>query len=1052
MFQRIDKKRSFPEMEKEILRFWEDQKVFEQSLKKTEGQEPFSFYDGPPFATGLPHYGHLLAGTLKDIVPRYWTMRNRFVERRFGWDCHGLPIEKLVQDDLNLKGTPEIIKAGIDKFNETCRSSVLKYADAWRATVTRMGRFVDFDNDYKTMDRTFMESVWWVFKEIWKQGRVYKAHRVMPYSWALTTPLSNFEANSNYKVVQDPSITIRFRVQGKENEYLLAWTTTPWTLPSNLALCVGPDVDYVKVLDKSQKVFYTLAEARLSSIYKKTDDYEIIGKFKGKQLYNTQYEPLFPYFKDHENSFRVLIDDFVSTEDGTGIVHMAPAYGEDDYRICKKEGIVLVDPLDIEANFTDAVPDFSGQHCKAADKAIIQKLKSEGKLIHQATIMHSYPFCDRSDTPLIYRAIEAWYIRVEDLRDELSANNEKIRWVPEYVGSKRFGNWLKEAKDWNISRNRFWGSCIPLWICPDCGHVECIGSIDDLRKLSGKEITDLHKHNIDNIFFSCTSSSKCGGIMKRTPEVFDCWFESGAMPYGQQHYPFDNKERFEKGFPADFIAEGLDQTRGWFYTLLVLSTILFKKPAFKNVIVNGLILAEDGKKMSKRLKNYPAPEFVMENYGADSLRMYLINSPVVRAEDLKFSENGIKEILKSVIIPLWNSYNFFVEYAVTDGWNPSRHFRKSANELDRWILSVMQSLIKEVNIQMESYNLYKVVPAVVDFIEDLTNWYIRRSRTRFWADAKEDWKVKEECHSTLYEVLVVFSKIIAPILPFASEDIYRNLVANIDKNAACSVHLCDYPIVDELRIDVALEERMALVRTIVGLGNSLRGKQNIRLRQPLESITVIAGKREQDISRPYDFLIMEELNVKSVIWIENDSGLVKLSIKPNYRLLGKKFGAKMKEAAEIISALSINDINCIERGECVAVMGETISGEEVVIERISATGAALETKRGITVGLDTKISEALYLEGLAQEVKNRINTMRKEALFDKEDRITVSWSSQQTNSDIRKAINDFSAMVMAETLAVSINEVEQMVGAETEKEWDIENGKIRFFLSRVTKK
>ncbi|MBL8026118.1 MAG: isoleucine--tRNA ligase, partial [Fibrobacteres bacterium] len=749
MFRRIDKKMTFPEMERTILSLWEKEKVFEASLEKTKKNKPFSFYDGPPFATGLPHYGHLLAGTLKDIVPRYWTMRGRYVERRFGWDCHGLPIEKLVQDELNLKGTPEILKAGIDKFNETCRSSVLKYADAWRTTVTRMGRFVDFDNDYKTMDRPFMESVWWVFKEIWKKGRVYKAHRVMPYSWALTTPLSNFEANSNYKDVQDPSITIRFKVAGKSDEYLLAWTTTPWTLPGNLALCTGPDIDYVKVKDKAQNVYYTLAEARLSAVYKKADDYELVEKFKGSALKNTVYEPLFPYFKDHPNAFRVLNDAFVSTEDGTGIVHMAPAYGEDDYRICKAEGIDIVDPLDIEAKFTSAVPEYEGQHCKAADKAIMQRLKSEGKLIHQSTIVHSYPYCDRSDTPLIYRAIEAWYVRVEDMRDELVANNEKIHWVPEYVGSKRFGNWLKDAKDWNISRNRFWGSCIPLWICPDCGHIECMGSIEELEKLSGKKVTDLHKHNIDPITFSCTAKG-CKGTMKRTPEVFDCWFESGAMPYGQQHYPFENKEQFELGFPADFIAEGLDQTRGWFYTLLVLSTILFKKPAFKNVIVNGLILAEDGKKMSKRLKNYPAPEYVMENYGADSLRMYLINSPVVRAEDLKFSEAGIKEILKSVMIPFWNAYNFFVEYAITDNWNPEKDHITSCNELDRWILSVQQSLIKEVNIQMESYNLYKVVPAVVDFVEDLTNWYIRRSRGRFWSDAKGDWKAKQECHSTLY--------------------------------------------------------------------------------------------------------------------------------------------------------------------------------------------------------------------------------------------------------------------------------------------------------------
>lgn len=1008
-------------MEKAVLKFWEEHKTFEKSLAATKDKKPFVFYDGPPFATGLPHYGHLLPGTIKDIIPRYWTMRGRYVERRFGWDCHGLPIEKLAQDELNLKGTPDILARGVGVFNEQCRSMVMKYVDAWRSTVLRSGRWVDFDNNYKTMDRTFMESVWWVFKQIYDKGRVYKAYRVMPYSWALTTPLSNFEANANYKDVQDPSITIRFKLKGKGNEFLLAWTTTPWTLPGNLGVCAGPEIDYVKVRDKKEDVLYYMAEARLAAYYKNAEDYEVVERMKGKALYGLAYEPLFPYFKDRANAFRVLNDVFVTTEDGTGLVHMAPAYGEDDYRVCTAEKIEIADPLDAEARFTNAAPDYAGVHCKEADKAIIRRLKEEGKLVHQSTLVHSYPFCDRSDTPLIYRAINAWYIRIEDLRDALSRNNDQIHWVPDYVGEKRFGNWLKEAKDWNFSRNRFWGSCIPIWECGTCGRFHCIGSVAELEGLSGRKVDDLHKHNIDPVTFPCVKDG-CKGVMKRIPEVFDCWFESGAMPYGQCHYPFENKDRFDAGFPADFISEGLDQTRGWFYTLLVLSTILFDKPAFRNIVVNGLILAEDGKKMSKRLKNYPAPEYVMETYGADALRMYLIDSPVVRAEEMKFSETGIKEILKSVIIPLWNAYNFFVEYAVTDQWDPEKDFvEKSANELDRWILSVLQSLIQEVNREMEGYNLYKVVPRVVDFIEDLTNWYIRRSRGRFWAAASENPAAKKECHSTLYTVLLTFSRVLAPILPFISEEMYRNLAAGKLKDAAESVHLCGYPMVDARLIDPGLEERMRLVRAVVGAGNSLRAKNNLKHRQPLASVTVVMGDREQAMVRPYARLIEDELNVKAVAWVGNEDEVVTLCVKPNFRTLGRKFGKEMKEAVKEVCGLPVSAVRELEKGGRVMVRGVELSIEDVVVERQPRAGTALESGGGVTVGLNMEITEDLLLEGYALEFKNRVNTFRKESGLDKEDRIDLRYSTD--SGRVRTAVGDrFRDFLMAETLAVSLAE------------------------------
>ena len=1047
MFKRLDKERTFPEIEKAVLEFWTKNRTFEKSLEQTKDSPPFVFYDGPPFATGLPHYGHLLPGTIKDIIPRYWTMRGRYVERRFGWDCHGLPIEKLAQDELGLKGTPDILSRGVGVFNEQCRSMVMKYVDAWRDTVSRSGRWVDFDNNYKTMDKTFMESVWWVFRQIYDKGRVYRAHRVMPYSWALTTPLSNFEANANYKDVQDPSITVRFKVRGKADEFLLCWTTTPWTLPANLAICAGPTIDYVKVRDKKENVRYTLAEARLSAIYKNAGDYEIVERFKGDKLYGLLYEPLFPYFKDRANAFRVLNDAFVTTEDGTGLVHMAPAYGEDDYRICTLEHIEIADPLDAEANFTAAVPDFIGVHCKAADKGIIRKLKEEGKLVHQSTVVHSYPFCDRSDTPLIYRAINAWYIRIEDLREALARNNSRIHWVPEYVGEKRFGNWLKEAKDWNFSRNRFWGSCIPIWECPECGQLHCVGSIAELEGLSGKKVEDLHKHHIDPITFPCTEKG-CRGVMKRIPEVFDCWFESGAMPYGQSHYPFEKKEAFDASFPADFIAESLDQTRGWFYTLLVLSTILFDKPAIKNIVVSGLILAEDGKKMSKRLKNYPAPEYVMETYGSDALRMYLIDSPVVRAEEMKFSENGIKEILKSVIIPLWNAYNFFVEYAFTDKWDPDRDFTaRSGNELDRWILSALQSLIREVNVQMESYNLYKVVPLVVDFIEDLTNWYIRRSRERFWAPAGEDPAGKKECHSTLYTVLLTFSKVLAPILPFISEEMYQNLVSDKGKAAAESVHLCAYPVADESLIDRELEERMRLTRTVVGAGNSLRARHNIKLRQPLSGITVVMGKQEQAMVKPNAHLIEDELNIKKIVWVENEDEVVTLKIKPNYRTLGKKYGKDMKEAVRDIGALPAEAVRKLEAGGKVSLRGQEVSLEDVVVERLPREGTALESKAGVTVGLDTAITEELLQEGYALEFKNRVNHFRKETGLDKEDRIEVFYAtdSGRLKSVLADRFRDFlKGEILAVSLAEGIPE-----GLKSRKESEVYGERVTIAIQKV---
>ncbi|MBP5320608.1 MAG: isoleucine--tRNA ligase, partial [Kiritimatiellae bacterium] len=673
MFEPVSNKTDFPKMERDVLAFWEADGTFQKSLERNRGKRDFVFFDGPPFATGLPHYGHLLAGTIKDIVPRYQTMRGFHVERRFGWDCHGLPIEALAQDALGVNGAAEIKQLGVDRFNEQCRSMVLKYVNEWRRTVTRMGRWVDFDNDYKTMNPAYMETIWWVFKQLWDQGRVYRSHRIMPYSWKLSTPLSNFEAGSNYKDVQDPTVTVRAKVLSGADPawgetYLLIWTTTPWTLPENLMICAGAEIDYCVVRDAADGVNFVIARDRLSAYYKKPDQYQVVAELKGADLKGWSYEPIFPYFAHlaAEGAFHVLNDNYVTTADGTGLVHIAPAYGEDDFRVCREAGMMaFADPLDASCAFTDALPEYAGRFCKDCDKDIIKRLKAEGKLVHQSTIVHSYPFCDRTDTPLIYRAIDAWYVRVEDLHERLAKNNDTVHWMPAYVGDKRFGNWIRDARDWNISRNRFWGSCIPVWINEaDPDDMICVGSVAELEALSGQKVTDLHKHYVDQILIH-----KDGKTYRRTPEVLDCWFESGSMPYAQQHYPFERKDEVASFFPADFIAEGLDQTRGWFYTLMILGTCLFDRSPYKNVVVNGLVLAEDGKKMSKRLKNYPDPTHILDAYGADALRLYMIYSPVVRAENLRFSEAGVKQILRDLLIPWWNAYSFFVTYANVDGFH-----------------------------------------------------------------------------------------------------------------------------------------------------------------------------------------------------------------------------------------------------------------------------------------------------------------------------------------------------------------------------------------------
>ncbi|MBP7460844.1 MAG: isoleucine--tRNA ligase [Candidatus Delongbacteria bacterium] len=1013
MFTETRNKIDFSEIETKILAFWDEQAIFKKSLDLRDIQNEFVFYDGPPFATGLPHYGHLLAGTLKDIIPRYQTMKGNYVERRFGWDCHGLPVEYEMEKELNLSGKKQIEDYGISKFNESCRGIVLRYTSEWEKTVHRMGRWVDFQHDYKTMDTSYMESIWWVFKEMWDKELIYEGYKVLPFCPRCSTPLSNFETNQGYRETVDPAITVRFKLEDQPATYILAWTTTPWTLPSNLALAVGKDITYIKVRDHDE--IYIIAQERIPAYYRKAEEYEIIETLKGSELVGLRYEPLLPYFASQsaQGAFRVIAADFVSTEDGTGIVHIAPAFGEDDFNVCRENGIPLVAPIDDEGRFTAEVGDYQGMAVKEADPLIIRRLKEERKLVKREQITHNYPHCWRCDTPLIYKAISTWFVRIDRIKEQMLASNRQINWVPAHLKEGRFGKWLENARDWAISRNRYWGATIPVWRC-SCGQLKAFGSIKELEEAGGIRLTDLHKHVVDEVVVPCPV---CGKTMKRIPEVFDCWFESGSMPYAQNHYPFKNKEKFERHFPADFIAEGLDQTRGWFYTLVVISSALFQKPAFKNVIVNGLILAEDGKKMSKRLRNYPEPEFIINRYGADALRLYLVSSPVVRAEDLRFTEEGVKEILRTILIPFWNCYAFLATYAGIDHWVPDPNYSRSPHQLDRWIISVLNKLIDDVNQSMDQYDLQKTVSSLLDFIDLLTNWYIRRSRRRFWKSEND--QDKNDAYHTLYTVLLKLSQLMAPFVPFISEAIYLNLKTDAMPE---SIHLTDFPSADLQARDYPLENQMALVQKAVSMGRSLRIKHNLKIRQPLAGIHLVTRVNdEREILNQMTDLIKEELNVKSIIFDENESALVSFSAKANFKTLGPRYGQLMKIISTEIAALSEDKIEQVLMGHPISLTidGQTISigSDEMIVARQEKADLVIENEGTLTVALDSHLTPDLIQEGLVRELVHQIQNHRKDEQLDVTDRIRIVGHA---TPDLQQAILNYRDYLQAEVLASQI--------------------------------
>ena len=1009
-----------PKQEEDVLRLWSEKKIFEKSLEQTAKGPAFSFYDGPPFATGLPHYGHILAGVIKDIIPRYWTMKGHHVPRRFGWDCHGIPVEFEINKSLKIDSRQQVLEMGVDKYNAACRSIVDRYAHEWKKTVTRVGRWVDMENAYFTMDIEFMQSVWWVFQEMYKKGLIYEGYKVVPYSVGISTPLSNFEANLNYKQVQDPAITVSFPVIGQEKVFFLAWTTTPWTLPSNLGLAVGRDLDYVKVRETATGNTYILAEALYKNSFKEAD-IEVLESLKGSALLGLQYTPLFSYFekKRSEGAFKVIHSDHVTVESGTGIVHMAPAFGEEDYFACQKEKMPIVNPVDDDGLFTAEVTAYQGRKVKDADKDIIADLKKAGRLFKQDTLVHSYPFCYRSETPLIYRAVSSWFVAVEKIKDQIVAANKTTHWVPEHLRDGRFGNWLENARDWAISRNRFWGTPLPIWRNKE-GEIICVGSRDELEKLSGQKIDDLHIDRIDSV----TIPSPTGkSPLKRVEGVLDCWFESGSMPYAK----YDSAPPLK--FPADFIAEGLDQTRGWFYTLMVIGAALFKKAPFKNVVVNGLILAEDGKKMSKRLQNYPDPMEVLGKHGADALRLYLIDSPVVKAQELRFAEVGVKDVVRKILLRWWNSYSFFVSYANVDDFRPRGDAASSPNILDQWVISRLHTLIENTEKEMNEYRLYNVVPGLLQFIEDLTNTYIRFNRSHFWQEGMpED---KRLAYETLYEVLIQLSRLMAPFAPFLAETTYQNL-SQVNASRKESVHLEEFPKANLKLKRPELENAVRVMEALVLLGRNQREKISIKSKIPLKSMTII--HRDPSVLenlKKFEPYFKDELNIQVIKYDSNEDEHIQIRAKANFPALGPRLGPKMKSVAAGIGKLALKDLLALETGGSVIIEGESVTLADMEILRApKGTNPNIATHQLVSIDLDPTVTEEQLREGLAREVVRKIQAARKSADFILDDKISLELFCV---SPLKDAVLVHQSMIQSETLATRFTFTENPKGTYTEE-------------------
>ena len=1039
MYKKVSTDMNFVDREKETEKFWEDNHIFEKSMEDREGCPQYMFYDGPPTANGKPHIGHVLTRVIKDMIPRYRTMKGYEVPRKAGWDTHGLPVELEVEKALGLDGKDQIEKYGVEPFIKKCKESVWKYKGMWEDFSNTVGFWADMDDPYVTYHNTFIESEWWALKKIWDKGLLYKGFKIVPYCPRCGTPLSAQEVAQGYKDVKERSAIVRFKVK-VEDAYILAWTTTPWTLPSNIALCVNPEEDYAKVKAADGYTYY-MAVALLDTVLGKLGDeengvkaYEVLETYKGQDLEYKEYEPLYQCAydcaaKQNKKAFYVTCDTYVTLTDGTGVVHIAPAFGEDDAKVGRKYDMPFVQLVDEKGEMGKTTP-FAGLFVKKADPEVLKDLDGRGLLFDAPKFEHSYPHCWRCDTPLIYYARESWFIKMTAVKDDLIANNNTINWIPESIGKGRFGDWLENVQDWGISRNRYWGTPLNIWEC-ECGCQHSIGSIEELKSMSDNcpDEIELHRPYIDNVTIKCP---KCGKEMHRVPEVIDCWFDSGSMPFAQYHYPFENQELFEKHFPADFISEAVDQTRGWFYSLLAISTLIFNKAPYKNVIVLGHVQDENGQKMSKSKGNAVDPFDALEKYGADAIRWYFyINSAPWLPN--RFHGKAVTEGQRKFMGTLWNTYAFFVLYANIDEFDATKHTLEyeKLSVMDKWLLSKLNSAIKAVDEDLANYKIPEAAKALQSFVDDMSNWYVRRSRERFWAKGMEQDKIN--AYMTLYTALVEICKTAAPMIPFMTEDIYQNLVRSIDANAPESIHLCDFPKVNEAHIDKELEENMDRVLKLVVMGRACRNTANIKNRQPIGQMYV---KADFELSEFFDAIVADELNVKNVIFTQEVRDFTSYSFKPQLKTVGPKYGKLLGGIKNVLSGLDGNAaMDELNANGCLRfeVNGEEVvlNREDLLIDTAQMEGYVSEDDNGITVVLDTNLSEELLEEGFVREIISKVQTMRKEADFEVMDKIVITYEgSEKAETVFAKNAGE----IGAETLAL---EVKKATPAGYVKEWKI---------------
>ena len=1035
MYNPVGTDLNFVEREKEVLAFWKENEIFEKSVEKNRGGKAFNFYDGPPTANGKPHIGHILTRVMKDIIPRYKTMKGFFVRRKAGWDTHGLPVELEVEKQLGIDGKQEIEKYGIEPFIKKCKESVWKYKHEWEVMSDRIGYWADMKDPYITYDDRYIESVWWALRKIADKGLLYKGYKIVPYCPRCGTALSSHEVAQGYKDVEEKSVFVKFALKGEKNRFFLAWTTTPWTLPSNVALCVNPVEDYAEI--KVGDEIYVMADALVGSLFKE-DEFEKLSVKKGKDYEYAEYEPLFDYETGaKEKAYYVTCDGYVTLTDGTGVVHIAPAFGEDDSNVGKRYGLPFVQMVDGRGRFVEGAYDLVGVFAKDADKLIIERLKKEGKLFRELMFTHSYPFCWRCDTPLLYYARSSWFVKVTVVKDELLKSNASVNWMPPTIGTGRMGNFLENVIDWGISRERYWGTPLPIWVCDKCGKVHVVGSKAELKELGKVEgDIELHRPYIDEVTWKC----ECGGEMHRTPEVLDCWFDSGSMPFAQWHYPFENEDVFNETFPADFISEAVDQTRGWFYTLLAVSTLLFGQSPFRNCIVLGHVNDKDGIKMSKHKGNVVEPFTVLDKQGADATRWYFYTSSAPWLPS-RFSAENVSEAQRKFMGTLWNTYAFFVLYAEIDKFNPAEHdiANCTLTVIDKWILSELNSLIKTVDAGLNEYRITETARAIGEFVDDLSNWYVRRCRTRFWGSGMD--ATKEAAYTTLYTVLTTLAKIIAPYTPFMAESIYRNLVTPFFKDAPESVHLCDFPVADENSIDLALEQGMRDVLKVVELGRAARNAAAIKNRQPLRRL-IYNGRKE--LSDELKALVEDELNVKTVE-ITSDSGeYVTYEVKPQLKTLGPRYGSFLGKVRGLLAERPDEIVAALRKEGSFRAELEgrevELKEEDLLITARSKEGFASESDGETTVVLDTALDEALILEGAEREIVSKIQTMRKEAGFEVTDHIGVGYNAEGVAKKVLDS-GSFRSDVLCDAVTESLDGYT--------KEWDINGDKVTISVSKA---